>query len=134
MPTIANYFEQAQLSFAAYAVGLTQGISGKAYTDRLEAAGMSKTQAEEFAAAYSVIAQVEDPTGFSATIFERDGVKYCAIRGTEGLFSFDGAVDWLTNVGDIGADGIAVSQGIAMLNWMQRLIARPALGGLTPVQ
>ncbi len=46
MATIANYFEQAQLSLAAYALGLFQGISGKPYTDSLEAAGMNSKRGQ----------------------------------------------------------------------------------------
>ncbi len=37
--------------------------------------------------------------------------------GTEGA-SWD---DWSTNIGDIGADGIAIEQGTALYNWYQRL-------------
>jgi len=121
MATITDYFEQAELSVAAYALGLTSGISGAAYTNKLEAAGMSKTQANTFATTYTVIDQYTDPSGFSATIFDKGGIKYFAIRGTEDLFSFSGANDWLTNIADVGADGIAISQGIALFNYLQRL-------------
>lgn len=122
MATITEYFEQAQLSLAAYALNLTPGISGTAYTGKLEAAGMSSPQAENFATTYSVVDQFTDPlTGFSATVFDKTGIKYFAIRGTEGLFSFSGAVDWLNNVADVGAEGIAIRQGLALLNYLQRL-------------
>lgn len=39
MTTITQYFEQAQLSLAAYALNLTPGIIGKAGTAELQAAG-----------------------------------------------------------------------------------------------
>ena len=130
MTTIADYFEQAQLSRAAYALDLQRdmfGASDTDYTSALKTAGMSKKQAEEFANKYRVIAQSPDTgpfgNGFSATVFKNDsnGEITIAIRGTEdGVFS--GAADWATNIGDIGADGIAVAQGIAMLNWLQRLL------------
>jgi hypothetical protein len=128
MTTIANYFEQAQLSMAAYALGLSQGISGTPYTDRLEAAGMSKAQAVNFATAYAVVDQFTDPvTGFSATVFDKGGAKYFAIRGTEG-FTFAGAQDWLANVLDVSAQGIAVRQGLALFNYLQRLYGAPNSG------
>ena len=87
MTTITNYFEQAQLSMAAYALNLQPGMSGAAdtnYTNRLETAGMSASQAKEFAKNYSVIDQSTDPvSGFSGTVFSKGGVKYIAIRGAE---------------------------------------------------
>ncbi len=126
MATITNYFEQAQLSMAAYAVGLLPGMFGGSedspYQIALTNAGMSKAQAAEFAKTYTVIDQFTDPfTGFSATVFaDSSGNNYFAIRGTEtGVFS--GAIDWLTNVADVSAEGIAVRQGIALFNYLQRL-------------
>lgn len=88
MTTIANYFEQAQLSLAAYALDLLPGAIGKAGTDKLQAAGMSATQAATFAATYTVVAQsggIGSLTGFSATLFQNSqtGQKYLSIRGTE---------------------------------------------------
>jgi Ca2+-binding RTX toxin-like protein len=123
MTTIANYFEQAQLSIAAYAVGLTQGIAGKPYTDLLEAAGMSAAQAANFASTYTVIDQYTDPvSGFSGAVFDKGGVKYLAMRGSEG--NVNSAIqDWLlTNAEDVGQEGIAIKQGLAMFNWFQRLV------------
>jgi hypothetical protein len=83
MTTIAQYFEQAKLSLAAYALNLTQGVSGKLYTDALEAAGMTATQAATFANTYTVVDQYIDSMGFSATLFQSGTQKYLAIRGTE---------------------------------------------------
>jgi len=60
MGTITDYFEQAQLALAAYALNLTPGISGTAYTDKLQAAGMSLQQATDFANTYTVIDQYTD--------------------------------------------------------------------------
>lgn len=125
MTTIANYFEQAQLSLAAYALDLQRGMfgggEGSPYHTRLIGAGMSSSQATEFANTYTVVDQFTDSlTGFSATVFSKNGVNYFAIRGTEGFFSFAGAQDWLTNAG-IGADGIAIGQGLALFNYLQRL-------------
>ena len=128
MATIANYFEQAQLSMAAYALNLLPGMSGRLDAGYIAAltgptAGMSDAQAKDFADTYTVVDQFTDSlTGFSGTVFaDSSGNKYFAIRGTEGLFSFSGAVDWLTNVADVSWDGIAIRQGIALFNYLQRL-------------
>lgn len=130
MAIITNYFEQAQLSLAAYA-SLEPGVANtaqkiSAYIAALKKAGMPDAQATEFAKAYTVVDQFTDPfTGFSATVFAEDGINYFAVRGTEGLFSFSGAVDWLTNVADVGWDGIAIRQGISLFNYLQRLYGAP---------
>ncbi len=123
MTTITDYFAQAQLSMAAYA-SLQSGMFGKDYPGYVAALvdkGMSQKQAELFATTYAVIDQYTDPaTGLSATLFSKAGVNYFAIRGTEaGVFS--GALDWLTNVADVDAEGIAVQQGLALFNYLQRL-------------
>ena len=96
MATISDYFEQAQLSQAAYASGLTPRITGIAYTDALQGGGMSAEQAKAFANQYNtVIDQYTEPvSGFSGTVFQDvSGSQYLAIRGTQ------------TNLGII-ADGI----------------------------
>jgi len=122
MATITSYFEQAQLSLAAYATGLHSGMPNADYEAALVHAGMTDAQAEEFADTYTVIDQYNDPfTGFSGTVFKhKDGSLHFAIRGTENL------LDWVTaNFRDIGADGVAIYQGIAMFNWLQRLYGAP---------
>ena len=124
MPMLIDLFLQAQLSQAAYAENLYSGMPDEDYQDALTGRGMSPTQATIFAKQFKVAAQFADMfTGFSATVFDRNGVKYFAIRGTEGLFSFASAADWLTNVNGIGDEGIAVDQGLALVNYLQRLYA-----------
>ena len=129
MDTIADYFEQAQLSQAAYALGLQQGAFGaqnSEYVTALRAAGMSQTQAEAFADTYTVVDQYTDPTGFSGTVFSKSGINYFAIRGSENIFTGAGAIDWFgSDLDEIGGEGIAISQGLAMLNWLQRLYGAP---------
>jgi hypothetical protein len=49
---------------------------------------------------------------------DTSGQIFMAMRGTEPA---EISTDWSTNIGDIGADGIAIEQGIAMYNWYQRL-------------
>ena len=89
--TINSYFENAQMAMAAYAQGLTPTMSLDNYKLALREAGMSQKQAEVFADTYAVVDQFTDSlTGFSGTVFSKNGVNYFAIRGTEG-FSFSGA-------------------------------------------
>lgn len=62
MATITQYFEQAQLSLAAYALNLTPGMFGgtdpnSPYIKALTDGGMSQTQAETFASTYTVVDQ-----------------------------------------------------------------------------
>lgn len=76
MSTIANYFLQAQLSLAAYAIDLQRrmfrAVDFPAYVTALVNAGMFQKQAEVFADTYAVIDQFADPlTGFSATVFAK---------------------------------------------------------------
>lgn len=123
MATITNYFEQAQLSLAAYAVGLTPGIVGKQYTDALIAAGMSAQQATDFANNYTVLAQSAPTTnGFSATLFQdKTGQKMLAIRGTE-----LSVADYLTDIVDIAVLGgtFAQEQYASLNNFYQQLITQ----------
>lgn len=91
-----------------------------AYAKELIKSGMSDTQAIAFANKYKVVDQYTDPeSGFSGTVFQdTSGKIYMAIRGTEPT----SGSDWSTNIADIGSDGIAIDQAIAMYNWYQRLI------------
>jgi len=89
MATIYDYYEQTQLSLAAYALNLLQGMSGSSqtatYINDLTNAGMTPQQAADFANTYTVLAQYSDAlTGFSATLFENTatGQKCFAIGGT----------------------------------------------------
>jgi len=126
MATINDYFIQAELSQAAYGKGLTKGMIGGGspgatsnYAKALITGGMSEAQAIAFADKYTVDNQIPDTgSGFSGTIFkDASGQKYMAIRGTEGL----NPLDWMTNVADIGSDGVAISQGLDMYNWYQEV-------------
>jgi len=90
------------------------------YERKLIQGGMSLTQATSFADEYTVIDQYTDEaSGFSGVVFEdTSGKIFMAIRGTEPTAI---STDWPTNIADIGSDGIAIEQGIAMYNWYQRL-------------
>lgn len=125
MNTIEGYCWQSQLSEAAYAQNLSKDMSGENDESYIQALtnngkGMSIEQAKTFANKYKVIDQYTDESsGFSGVVFEdTSGKIFMAIRGTEPTaFS----TDWPTNIADIGSDGIAIEQGIAMYNWYQRL-------------
>ncbi|MEO6976385.1 MAG: hypothetical protein ABI144_11030 [Gallionella sp.] len=129
MTTITQYFEQAQLSLAAYAVGLQKGMSNADYIAALKAAGMSDIQTADFAKTYTVVDQytdsglsgLTDGSGFSATVFQDNGNPpqyFLAIRGTD-----------FTSIADLNADvnlatgTLASAQLIAMVNFCLRLQA-----------
>lgn len=113
MSTIFDYFTQAELSLAAYA-NLSAGVPSQ---DELKKAGMSTTQAANFAATYTVVDQYTDPaSGFSATVFERGGQRYLAIRGTQPSDVLDLIAD-----ADLALSGAAAKQTVALYNYIQRL-------------
>ena len=97
MNGIIDYFEQAELAFAAYFT-LTPGMTDPAYRLALlaDGKGMSATQAASFASTWIVVDQYTDPvTGLSATFFkdvsDPGGPGYLAIRGTDSLHDIIGA-------------------------------------------
>ena len=106
MSAIIEYFEQAELAFAAYST-LHTDITGGAFTDALEdvGKGMSSSQATTFALKWKVVDQYNDVSGLSGTVFQEiaTGKRYLAIRGTE-----------LNDPGDIVAAGIILSGSIPL--------------------
>ncbi|HUW25975.1 MAG TPA: putative Ig domain-containing protein [Gallionella sp.] len=115
MNSITEYFNQSELALAAYA-NLIPGVDPvPALQDA--SVGMSATQAATFAATYTVIDQYTDPaSGFSATVFERSGQRYMAIRGTQ-----PGDVLDLIADADLALSGAAAKQTISLFNYVQRL-------------
>ena len=78
-----QFFQQSQIALAAYAE-LTSSLIRDDYAAALTDQGMTASQADQFADQYTVIDQVSDTTGLSATIFQDlSGKRYLAIRGTE---------------------------------------------------
>ena len=128
MSIIAEYYRLSEFALASYSA-LYYGISDDAYLDALKRGvdGMSQTQAETFARNWRVIDQLPNTdSGFSATVFQSidDNNSYVlSIRGTETSI-IDGVIDWSTNLGDIGADGVAIAQAIDLFNYYQRLTAK----------
>ncbi|MBS0182663.1 MAG: putative Ig domain-containing protein [Nitrospira sp.] len=100
---IGILYEHAQLSDAAYA-DLTVGMSRGECEDALIARGFGSLQATEFANRYSIVSTYSDSaTGFSATLFQRNGTneKVLAIRGTDDI------VDLLVSDLQLGLLGMA---------------------------
>ncbi len=104
MTSMDSYFQNARLSLAAYAL-LDPSLNSRPtdYVAALKQADMAEEDAKRFVAEYTIIDQSpSDAFGFSATLFEREGQKYLAIRGTDdfidvfidfGIFIGSGAVD-----------------------------------------
>ncbi|CUS31830.1 calcium-binding protein [Candidatus Nitrospira nitrificans] len=100
---IRTYYEHAQLSDAAYA-NLSVGMPQDLYVQALKARGFGSLQATEFANRYAIVSTLNDSsTGFSATLFQRNGTseKILAIRGTNDI------VDLLISDLQIGLFGMA---------------------------
>lgn len=81
--SIQTYFENAQLSMAAYA-DLTEGMTRDRYITELKAVGFTDSLATHFASTYSIVS-VSSPNlnGFSAVLFRKnDGSneRFLAIR------------------------------------------------------
>jgi Ca2+-binding RTX toxin-like protein len=127
MNTIQELFQQAQFAEAAYSNFIDD--SGKLITsgDELVTAlttgngKYSVTQASEFVTHWKVVShQTNTSNGFSATLFEsldQPGTYNYAIRGTEGVFSWD---LWVADLG-IATDGLAMKQIIDMYNDWKRI-------------
>ena len=134
---LTSYFNQAQLSVAAYA-DLSGVSDATVAVERLLEAGMSEAQAQLFLGidengdidpfkGYEVLSHLPNTdSGFSASIFrnkETSEITF-AMRGTEFSFSFETVDDLLrTDFADIGFDGIALKQTIDLFNYYQELIA-----------
>jgi hypothetical protein len=124
MATVTEYFEQAQLSMAAYA-SLQRGMFGKDYPGYVAALvneGMCQKQAEVFANNYTVLSQRSDNNGFSATLFldNATGRKILAVRGT------NDPLDIITNT-LIGTLGLS-NQYASLEAYYQQLVAEGKLG------
>lgn len=118
MSTIMESYKQAELALAAYS-NLMPGMTMDAYITALRdgGQGMTPTQAAAFATAYMVVDQYTDPaSGFSATVFERGGQRYLAIRGTQPSDVLDLIAD-----ADLALSGAAAKQTVALYNYIQRL-------------
>ena len=124
---ISSYFENAQLSFASYAV-LQNTMSQEQYINSLiNSAGMATQQAIDFSNTYKIIDQFTDTlSGFSATVFQnRETQEYTfAIRGTEDIIDI-----WYADILGIALDGSAQAQINAMNAYFGRLITPVEFGG-----
>lgn len=115
---IATFYQQSELALAAYSQ-LSSGITGDSFVSALREAGMSQSQAQRFAATWSVVDQYTAPwSGFSATLFEKDGQRYLAIRGTQ----ISDPRDWLADLDLAAVNGVAAMQTVDLYNYVQRLM------------
>ncbi|MCG7980127.1 MAG: hypothetical protein G8D81_01110 [gamma proteobacterium symbiont of Clathrolucina costata] len=123
---IRTSYQYSILSEASYADFDTIGaITQTDVENALIAREFSNTQAADFITHWQVVHHLPNTsTGFSATIFEsldNPGHYVFAMRGTEPTAQW-GTDITLTDIADIGADGIALNQGIDLFNYYQRLI------------
>ena len=124
---------KAQLAQASYSA-LSAGMSEIGLADGLRPLGgdFTATQAQQFAAKYSVVLQYDDRspggnnTGLSLTVFKDTSTNQLtlAIRGTTSSDTYDLATD-----ASILVNGAGYDQIVALYNWWQR--ASAAFG--TPV-
>ena len=133
MNTIQDMFQQAQLAAAAYTnlASVTTSTTPSQLALILSNPDLdgkfTQAAAAEFVLHWRVVDQytasgglLGQGSGFSGTVFEsldNPGQFVFAARGSEKSLT-----DWgPTNLGDVGADGIAIAQGIDMYNYYLRL-------------
>jgi Lipase (class 3) len=133
--SIQQLSTQAQLAQASYAAHST-GMSTQDYLDALRGpnGGFTATQAQHFAAKYSVVLQYNDDasilvgngTSLSLTVFKDTATNQLtlAIRGTLE------PEDWATGNNGVVFGGAAYPQIAALYNWWLRATAAP--GTLVP--
>jgi hypothetical protein len=147
MPTITEYYDYAKLATAAYVQLESVGTAGNKLAEATNAQSRLPTaianltfdieSIEAKASGLSVWTiptrpnpndpngprltgyYGDDGTGFAATLFEKDGKKVLAIRGTEP----PGIDLYRADIGEIGFMGFAVSQTVSMINLLLRLQA-----------
>lgn len=125
--SIQQLSTNAELAQAAYST-LSAGMSTQALLGALQPPGgeFAFTQAEKFAAKYSVFLQYDDSspegnnTGLSLTVFKDTQTNQLtlAIRGTTASDPYDAATDL-----SIAANGAGYDQIAALYSWWQRASA-----------
>lgn len=136
MPTIAEYYEFAKLTTASYIIFDDKSLNGESIAqesnldNRLPTSLADKMFVQNPETNPGSVWTIpeggyygNDDTGFAATLFEKDGQKVLAIRGTEGG---GGALDiyqdlLISGLAQIGFIGFALSQTVSMINYIQRL-------------
>src|SRR3990167_3519104 len=119
-----NLFDNAELALAAYATLTTSDLATQ--TTALKNAGLSASQADNFAPRYQVVTQFNDTpieggtgTSFSATVFkDTSGNLTLAIRGTLELTGNPN--DIIPTDANIAFNGAGYDQIVAMYNWWTR--------------
>jgi hypothetical protein len=122
---INDIFDSSELALAAYGFLNVNEVTGSTFNiDALKDAGMTQTQAEQYAARYpEIVAHIPNTdSGFSATVFkDANGELTISFRGTEGL-GIDLSEADLSQILPFGA---AYNQIVDMYNWWQK-ISSPA--------
>ena len=133
MPSILDYYEFAKLSTAAYIkledepsmAGAKIAIQANRQERIPEALANQMFDPKDNPNPVWTIANKNayhgnDETGFAATLFERDGEKVLAIRGTEPSEQW-GLDLFKADIGQIGMVGLALEQTISMINFIAQL-------------
>ncbi len=136
--TITSVSELSKLSstlVATYGVNLKKDTLKESLTDTKNFANFTPTQANQFVAQYTLVDQLQnvDFNGFSASVFEdkTTGKHVIAMRGTEMNSPSGIGTDLLMqDMGAIGLNGFANTQGVEMYRYYKRLTT---VGG-QPVQ
>ena len=82
---VNQYFEQAQLALAAYALQLTSDATNGQFINALKTGGMTENQAQRFADRYEIISSQSTPSsGFAATLFRERVTPETVAAGTAG--------------------------------------------------
>lgn len=115
---IGVYFQNAQLSMAAYAdLTFSMNNDPNVFKQQLKDHGFTGPLADQFVATYSIAADtfVDPGTGLSATLFQKNvgGEKILAIRGTE-----------TDDLNDLLADGLIGAGEAAGLSPQYRALQR----------
>lgn len=125
-------FQQARLADAAYAICWDNNLKQVTSTDSrvtnaLMDEGMSHAQASAFVSQWQEVDQLPNTeSGSSAPILQNTnaGRYEFAIRGSESLFSYAGAIDWFSaDLGDTSGKGPAMHQALDLYKYRQSLNA-----------
>lgn len=134
MPTVLDFYEFSKLATASYVVldpNALTGVSIAARADDQERipATLANTAFVKIPGVNPSVWSIpkngyhaNDGTGFAATLFEKNGKKVLAIRGTEFGDSGQRLKDLiLADFAGIGVLGLALAQAVSMFNWINLL-------------
>ncbi len=128
--TITSVSELSKLTstaVASYAIHLEKNDLKTTLTNTDDFANFTPTQADQFVKQYTLVDQLQnvDFNGFSASVFEdkTTGKHVIAMRGTEMNSPSGIGTDLLMqDMGAIGLNGFANTQGVEMYRYCRRLV------------